>query len=249
MNWTEGNLARHSRKSKHKEGFLRQKAHFAKVRSGFLNANVNISPPSISLFAQAPHAMSRTSPNAPPKVPANASRKRHWQPDPPETTSHYFSNINIGLPDPASFQKEEAEAESLRRKRQKLLLKDDWVGTNLQKPIQLEFTKPRTSLGNPWGVSRPSRHSSKQRFRHLLGLNTNHGQAAAAKAATTNPMPVSRGQLKIRIGTREKVLGGSSTISPCSRSCRDVEASSNSMSIFRGALYFFIFYIFIRLTF
>lgn len=229
MNWTEGNLSRHSRNRKHNEGYLRQKEHFAKVRSGLLNSNVNTSPPSISLFAQARCSVSHASRHASQTIPPNSSRKRSQEAVPLET-SQYFTNISVELPSPASFQKEQAEAEALRRKKQKLLTKNDWAGTDLQKPIQLEFSKPRTSHGNPWGGSRSSRHSSKQRFRYLLGLNVNNGPTSTAQAITKNPTPVSRGQLKVRVGAREKVIGGGSSISPRSRSYHDVDASSNGMS-------------------
>lgn len=228
MNWTEGNLARHSRKRKHKDEFLRQREHFAKVRSGLLNPKTSISPPSISLFAQAPYSISHASSYAVQTMPPTSSRKRSRDAILSED-SQFFTNINVELPDPASFQKEQAEIEALSRKRQKLLMKSDWVGTDLQTPIQLEFSKPRTSLGNPWGSARSSCHSSQQKFRHLLGLNANNDQAVAAKAVTKNAMPVSRGQLKIRVGAREKMLGGSSSISPRSRSYRDVDAISNRM--------------------
>lgn len=224
MNWTEGNLVRHSRIGKHKDESLRQKEHFAKVRSG-LNPKTNVSPPSIALFAQAPFSISHASPRAPKMVPPNPSRKRPREFASPKT-SQYFTSINVELPNPATFQKERAE-EGLRRKRQKLLMKRDWVGTDLQKPIQMEFPKPRTALENPWGSSRPNCHSSKQRFRHLLGLKVNSAQAAADKDSVNKPVAESRGQFKVRVGAREKVLGGSSRIGPRSRSYRDADTSSN----------------------
>lgn len=232
MNWTEGNLARHSRNRKNKDEFLRQREHFAKVRSGLLNPKTNLSPPSIALFAQAPFPISHaSSPLAPNKtIPPNSSRKRPRDAVSAET-SQYFTNINVELPNPATYQKEQAEEDALRRKRQKLLMKRDWAGTDLQKPIQLEFSKPRTSLGNPWGTSRPSRHSStKQRFRNFLGLKGHNDQAA--KNTNNNPMPVSRGEMKVRVGVREKVLGASFSISisPRSRSYRDAAASSKGMT-------------------
>lgn len=228
MNWTEGNLARHSRNRKHKDEFLRQREHFAKVRSGLQNPKTNVSPPSIALFAQAPFSISHASPRIPKTVTPNPSRKRPREVVSADT-SQYFTNINVELPNPATFQKERAEEEGLRRKRQKLLMKRDWVGTDLQKPIQMEFPKPRTLLENPWSSSRPNRHSSKQRFRHLLGLKANNDQAAAAKDIIDKPVAESRSRLKVRVGAREKVLGGSSSISPHSRSYRDADTSSNGM--------------------
>lgn len=228
MNWTEGNLARYSRQRKHKEGFLRQREHFARVRSGLLNPKTIISPPSISLFARAPYSISPVFPLAAQTMPSASSPKRPQDVVSSEN-SKYFTNINVEFPDPVSSQKEQAEAEALRQKRQKLLMKSDWVGTDLQKPMQLEFSKPRTSLGNPWGSSRSSRHSSKQKFRHLLGLNTNNDQAMAAKTVAKAAIPVSRGQLRIRVGAREKVLGGTSSRSPHCENYRDVDASSGRM--------------------
>lgn len=229
MNWTEGNLARHSRGRKHKDEFLRQKEHFAKVRAGLLNPKITISSPSVSLFDQAPYSISGASPRSRQRGPSNPFRQRSREATSPHI-SRYFGHVNTRLPDPSPLQKEQAEAETLGLKRQKLLMKRDWVGTDLQKPIQLEFSKPRTALDNPWG-SRPSRHSSKQKFRHMLGLNANNVQIEAVRSGLKNPMSPSRVQLKIRVGDTEKDWDGGSCISSCRRSSHGVDFSASGMSM------------------
>lgn len=223
MNWTEGNLARHSRGRKGKELLLRQKEHFSKARSSLLNANVKISPPSITLFAHTAHSSSAVLHQSSKPIAPSPSRKRLAESGLP-CTSQYFQDSSLELPSPASFQKDQAEEDALRRKRQKLLQKGDWVGTNVQKPIQMEFSKPRPSAGNPWGTSRTRYHPSKQRLRHLLGIKAPSGQDRVAQPVFRGVAPFARSELRVRVGSQERAFTGSSTASPRSRIYRDVDS-------------------------
>lgn len=214
MNWTEGNLVRHSRgrQGKNKEIRARQREHFAKARASLLSSNVKTSPPSISFLAHQA--------NASPPVHHRASSvpRKRTQDDRPSRTSRFFEDTTVELPSPAEFQQAQIEEEALRRKRQKLLLKGDWVGTNVQKPIGISFPKPRASNGNPWGF--PHSQSSKQRLRHILGVRNTNGLVRTAETAAHLSQPVSRSHLRIRIGSQERTIRGSSSGSSGSRTTR-----------------------------
>lgn len=209
MNWTEGNLNRHSRARKGKEILLRQKEHFAKVRAGLLDANVKISPPSVSFLA--PPARPPTSGRRD-ALKSTSSRKHHSDDD-RLISSRYFSESNPKFPSPARLPKQETEDEAMRQKRRKLLLKGDWVGTNVQKPIEMEFTKPRGSPSNPWGVKKSRRKASKQKLRQLTGVR-HHGHNRARLSAVDTFTPTSLRRIKVRVGSYERALGDSSNASP-----------------------------------
>lgn len=227
MNWTEGILASHSRGRKGKEITLRQKEHFAKARTGLLNAKVKISPPSISFFAHSAHASSPVHHRSI-EYNVNSSKKRIRE-NSALQTSHYFENDDLGLLSPASFLRGQAEEEALRQKRQKLLLKGDWVGTDVQKPIQMQFSKPRASVDGPWGGSRSHRQSSRQRLRHRLGIRAFHGQHRATEPLIRFSTPVTRSQLRVQVGSRERALGDSSNASPRDRNHRDTDSDSHGL--------------------
>lgn len=101
----------------------------------------------------------------------------------------------------------------MRRKRRKLLLKGDWVGTNVQKPIEMEFMKPRGSPSNPWGVKKSRRQASKQKLRQLVGVRHDEGRSRARLRAADTFTPTSPRRIKVRIGSYERALGDSSNAS------------------------------------
>lgn len=223
MNWTEGNLNRHSRARKGKETLLRQKEHFAKVRAGLLDANVKISPPSapsITLPAQSPSVRLDT-------LKSTSSRK---QPGGDGLVSgRYFSEASLNLPTPAALLGEKTEEEALRQKRRKLLLKGDWVGTNVQKPIEMQFMKPRGSPSNPWGAKQSRRHVSKHKLRRLLGVTHNGGPRKTGGSPVVNCIPTLR-RMKVRVGSHERALGDMSNASTRSSGRQGV------LSVSRGTL-------------
>ncbi|KAL1874814.1 hypothetical protein Daus18300_003355 [Diaporthe australafricana] len=182
MNWTEGNLNRHSRARKGKETLLRQKEHFAKVRAGLPDANVKISPPSVPSLALSAQPLS---------VRRDTLKSASWRKQPRGDTlasSRYFSEANLKLPTPAVFLGEQTEEEALRQKRRKLLLKGDWVGTNVQKPIEMEFMKPRGSPSNPWGAKQGRRHVVAKHKLHPMVVEViflGHMSADSDNAAST----------------------------------------------------------------
>lgn len=213
MNWTEGNLNRHSRARKGKETLLRQKEHFAKVRNGLLNASVKISPPSVSF-----HTLSArlSAPDRRDALKSPPSRKH--QSDDRLMSGPYFSESHPKLPAPNHPPEKETQEEAVRQKRRKLLLKGDWVGTNVQKPIEMEFAKPRGSPSNPWGVTKSRRQTSKQKLRRLLGVRHDEGHSKARLSAVKSFSPTSLQRIKVRVGSYERALGESSNVSPRSNS-------------------------------
>lgn len=224
MNWTEGTLARHSRARKGREVLLRQKDFFAKARAGVLNGNVKSSPPSISVFVQPALASpssrhsSITKTSAPP-YPNNRTRD-----DSPVGMSRYFRDDDgLQVPTVADFQEDEVEEAVLLQKRRKLLLKGDWTGINLQKPLQMEFSHPRASHGGPWGHSKSRVAKSTNRMRHILGTKNDDRQIRYPKTAGNIKKINSPGQLIVRVGSQERVFGGSANVSPQSKTFREVE--------------------------
>ncbi|ROW00740.1 hypothetical protein VMCG_06467 [Cytospora schulzeri] len=174
MNWTEGTLNRHSRGRKGKETILRQKEHFAKARSGLLNANFQNSPPSIS-FLTHPAVTSSLVRHAS-LNPAQSSPKRR---NDALESSHYFSEDHGKSPDPATIQQQQAGNQTLRQKRHKLLFKGDWVGTGAQKPIEMKFSGPRASPNHAWGARLARHESSRHKLRQLLGVKHENGRSKA----------------------------------------------------------------------
>lgn len=228
MNWTEGNLNRHSRARKGKETLLRQKEHFAKARAGILDANVKISPPSVSFLAipaQHPSSVRRDA------LKSTSSRKH--QSDDRLMSSRYFSEDRPKLPASTRLQGQETEDEAMRQKRRKLLLKGDWVGTNVQKPIEMEFTKPRGSPSNPWGVKKSRRQASKQKLRRLLGVKHGEEYDRAGLGAVDASTPASLRRIKVRVGGYERALGDSSNASPRSNGTQVQFSGSRGKSFSR----------------
>lgn len=227
MNWTECNLARHSRASKSREVLLRQKQHFAKARAALRNANVKISsPPSISFLAQPAQSSSVQHHPSRPRISASSSSQKRARDNSLGKVRHYFQpDDGLNLPSVGDLQKDQVEGETLRQKRRKLLLKGDWTGINLQKPIEMEFSRPRPFLGGPWAHSKLHHAKSASRTRHMLGIKHHAGHISALETMVQTMRPAAPSQLRVRVGSRERVFGGSFNVSPRSRTCRDVESS------------------------
>ncbi|KAI1808956.1 hypothetical protein F4811DRAFT_7164 [Daldinia bambusicola] len=149
MNWTEGNLSRHSRGKQRNELLTKQKQHFAKVRTNLLKSGVKQNPVSISfLGAQHSRDLGRRDGSGsvtyklPSSPPLKEKRKRFR-----------------GSPGDQGHQ-----APS-REKRKRLLDKEDWVGLSLQQPIDITFPgQVQTSTGSRWSkVGHPRAHTTRKR--------------------------------------------------------------------------------------
>ncbi|KAI1204964.1 uncharacterized protein F4807DRAFT_465199 [Annulohypoxylon truncatum] len=173
MNWTEGNLSRHSRGRQRNELLTRQKQHFAKVRNGLFNGGVKKSPISISFLG-----------------PGNSRGSRHrdgsggvqYRP----LSSPLLVEKRKRAPDVSGDFKHQS---SIREKRRRLLDQQDWVGLNLQQPIDITFPRQLQPLtGSRWARSGRSRPRAVQR-RH---------------ESPSSPLQEARGHpFKIQIGSQE----------------------------------------------
>ncbi|KAI6082390.1 hypothetical protein F4821DRAFT_263995 [Hypoxylon rubiginosum] len=176
MNWTEGNLSRHSKGRQRNELLARQKQHFAKVRSGLLNSGPKQSSISIS-FLDSPRSRTSgrrdhsidASPRSPSIPPLLEKRRRTKESqDSPQSQS------------------------SIREKKRRLLDKTDWVGLDLQQPIDITFPgRLQPAPGSKWSrVDRPRVHTV-QRIRDTR-----------SSPRFEPPPPAKPRPLKIQIGSQ-----------------------------------------------
>ncbi|KAK1770946.1 hypothetical protein QBC33DRAFT_223253 [Phialemonium atrogriseum] len=228
MNWTEGNLARHSRGRQAKEVILRQKEYFAKARAGLLPSASRKSPPStsISFLRQnssfSPHhsRLSQNPRSLQTKILTGAgqddtsTRKRSRDPPSPgndvaslPVLSHYFAASPDGKQ--AASSTIPLDRDALHEKRRKLLLKGDWVGIGMQKPIPVKFSS-KHSESRKWSRHHRSAHS---KTRHLLGSRYDQMKLKH------EPMPTSTRarDIRIQIGSQEMRLGNQPSIIDPSR--------------------------------
>ncbi|KAI1088683.1 hypothetical protein F5B19DRAFT_470485 [Rostrohypoxylon terebratum] len=156
MNWTEGNLSRHSKNRQRNELLTRQKQHFAKIRNGLLNGGIKQSPISISFLGSQNTRVSRHHdgsggvayrPSSSPLLAKKQKRKR--APDVSDDLDHQLT---------------------IRDKRRKLLDKEDWAGLSLQQPIDITFPGQLQPLtGSRWAKPSRSRPSEAQKRREPQG--------------------------------------------------------------------------------
>lgn len=237
MNWTEGTLVRHSRPSKGREVLLRQKEHFAKARAGVLNSQVKTSPPSISFLTHPAHSSPIHHSSKIEISISHVSKQISGDLRPVKRRQSSQKDDGLNFSTIAGFQQGPVKDDVLRQKRRKLLLKGDWTGINTQTPINMELPKPRESSSGPWAHSKSRQTKSKRSMRRVLGIKYDVGHTRDPKARGNNIGPASPIQMRIRVGSRERVFGGSSDISARSKTCRDVESSSPGMcggSFFKG---------------
>lgn len=229
MNWNEGILVRHSRPSKGREVLLRQKEYFAKARARLLNPQIKTSPPSIS-FLTHPVRLSPTQhssktetfvPHASKNI-AEASRavKRR---QPSQKDDGLYLSTFTGLQD------DRVEDDVLQQKRRKLLVKGDWTGIKSQRLMDMELPKPRESFSGPWAHSKLRYMKSKRNMRRVLGIKSDVEHAGRPNITVNNMGTASPIRMIVRIGSRERVFGGSSSVSCRSQTARDVESSSSGM--------------------
>ncbi|XXH04293.1 glutamate--ammonia ligase [Hypoxylon texense] len=179
MNWTEGNLARHSRGRgrQRNELLARQKQHFAKVRNGLLKGSAKQSPISISFLGShhsraAGHQRdSADIPHRPASSPFLVEKRRRTR----------------VLPDSPQNQP------SIREKKRRLLDKTDWVGLELQQPIDITFPgQHQAAPGSRWSkVNRPRARLVQKR------------REAKGSYRLEAPQPVNSRPLRIQIGSQE----------------------------------------------
>lgn len=206
MNWTEGNLSRHSKSRQRNELLIRQKQHFAKVRSGLLNGGVKQSPISISfLGSQNPRASKHHDgssgvayrPSLSPLLVEKQKRKQ--APDVSDNLGHQLSICD---------------------KRRKLLDKEDWVGLSLQQPIDITFSRQLQPLtGSRWAKPARSRPREARKRREPQG----NPQMEVAQGIHDRP-------LKIQIGSQEIKPSASTVLRRYSLAPQPLTSSSHIRS-------------------
>ncbi|KAI1349044.1 hypothetical protein F5Y01DRAFT_290229 [Xylaria sp. FL0043] len=130
MNWTEGSLARHSRGRQRNALITRQKQHFAKARSGLLNARPQPGPVSISFLS------SKSTPESPWRVSVSRNHDDRLSPSPS------LSNNREPQRESSPCVRQNDDREDLVRdfdRRRRLLEKPDWAGLKLQEPLDISF--------------------------------------------------------------------------------------------------------------
>ncbi|KAI1455292.1 hypothetical protein F4805DRAFT_274421 [Annulohypoxylon moriforme] len=178
MNWTEGNLSRHSKGRQRNELLTRQKQHFAKVRNGLLNGSIKQSPISISfLGAQSSRGSRRREGSSSvvyrPLSSPLLSEKRKRTPDVSDDPEHQLF---------------------IRENKRRLLDQEDWVGLNLQQPINITFPgQLQTLTGSRWAKSGRSQPRAVQRRRE----SPNHARLEATQEAHGRPFTIQIGNQEI----------------------------------------------------
>ncbi|KAL8288752.1 hypothetical protein RB600_004280 [Gaeumannomyces tritici] len=181
MNWTEGVLARHVPGGRGKQLLRRQRQHFAKARTGALNSTRRTS--------------SSPRPPNPGSRPAPALHATH-SPEPPEDR---LADLAHGRPGGGD--------RSIADKKRKLLLKDDWTGVKIQKPLHHPSTSHRaTPRLPPWP---PHKDGALPRAGHVLERRYNARMKSSRNRHESSP---ALGDIRIRIGSQEARFGESSSM-------------------------------------
>ncbi|KAF7542050.1 hypothetical protein G7054_g9 [Neopestalotiopsis clavispora] len=225
MNWTEGNLARHSRGRANNEVLRRQKQHFARARSRMLSGHARHSPVTIS-FLDGTHkhhtrtASWQSSPHVQ-EEDTSRSSERHsnesrspWHPRNAITGTRHTrdsrqegNTLSNGHAYHADNRKRPALAEifnqeQVNEKRRRLLDKPDWAGLEMQQPIDLVLPgQAHTSSGRRWSKILPDnpRHilSTERRGDLTRPRNENHSRE---HLGTFQQRPA--GPIRVRVGSQ-----------------------------------------------
>lgn len=160
MNWTEGTLARHSRRKGWNKDAARQTEHFAKARARQRHLSDNlVKPPFVPDYIPRSHPVEHKSPSpvAPHPEPSTPNKRpisrRNRDPVPTKSLATLSSSsrpegVNSLHPsnlDPA----QDRRGDDIEAKRRRLLEKSDWTGMSFQKPVLVSSSKARTSRSVP----------------------------------------------------------------------------------------------------
>ena len=201
MNWTEGNLARHSRGRQRNQPLARQKQHFAKARNNVLNDGAKQSPITISFLGHEHVADRHHRDKIPSELhtsPLQLVRKHHHErhkerslskvestsrlsdrahgSKPGHDTQQASDKVRLSRGDkrplgPQLSGSNDGQSSQLHEKRRKLLKKADWVGISSQQLLAIDFTGQRTRHDG-LGWSRPVGHQRRQNnLRTLIDAN------------------------------------------------------------------------------
>lgn len=230
MNWTEGSLARHSRGRGAKETLLRQKQHFAKVRSGLSNSNTKISPSSISFLARICSPLSSQHSSVKHTYTSAPATKRRRTDYAAEEANVSVKGLTNRYPAPSELNHVVQQGEqTLDESRRRLLQKSDWVGIAMQKPLDLHFSVPSNTPGHPWSRHGPHYSTWRNSARHIIGSKYDQMKNRQHERQDIGESPTQ--SFRVRVGSREIRLGAGSDASSGKRvSSRAKKNSKKSVS-------------------
>ncbi|KAI2639967.1 hypothetical protein GGS21DRAFT_388994 [Xylaria nigripes] len=182
MNWTEGNLARHSR-GKHRNALIaRQKQHFAKVRHNLLSGRAKQGPAATTVPFLGLEPISES--------PARGiSLRKHDDQSFTPLQSHnpgFERRYSTYLPNDGR-----ASLPTDLDRRKKLLRKSDWAGLRLQRPLDISF---------PGQVYVTKRWARAARIPEKVSESSRHNVTAHVE---NRPRRLKRSSMKIHIGGQE----------------------------------------------
>ncbi|KAM0302979.1 hypothetical protein HYE67_011135 [Fusarium culmorum] len=207
MNWTEGALARHSRRKGWDKDAARQKQYFAKARA---KKNAPSSSKGLDIVSFVPDYIKQPQPqqpqdhystsSTPTKKQKTPKRKLiHIQHDANETHRRdLVQGINIELPKPGSglspvrHSKKDDQELDIATKKRRLLEKDDWMGVGTQKPLKVNYTWRKDRSPQPRGAS-----NFKQNLTSLLPTYDQHGHSNRRTLGR-----LSNNEMRINIGSQ-----------------------------------------------
>ncbi len=218
MNWTEGNLARHTRSriTRGKEALLRQKKYFAKVRSGFASTTANDGPLASMGNEPAPRPPqsrgSKRRPSTQSLSPAGQKRRRNDNSSAqsvtalPTVSGYFQAGSTDGRRRQHPGPQDNEDPQDLEKKRNRLLMRGDWVGVKMQKPIPVAFPRERRN-GRVWDRSR---RSSCVKTRHVLGEQLD--KMRRNRGATSFPNITGQREARVCIGSQVKESSSGSAV-------------------------------------
>ncbi|CAM1501007.1 Fc.00g101690.m01.CDS01 [Cosmosporella sp. VM-42] len=153
MNWTEGALARHSRRKGWDKDAARQKEYFVKARARKHEAATKKNHHLSSFVPDyIPRAQGSVHSSSPIRHKSHVPRNRltHQRNEPSKSLSNPSSRssslqVETRAAKLSSAQEPPVKQETLEAKRRRLLEKSDWTGVNFQKPIVVDFSWQRDS--------------------------------------------------------------------------------------------------------
>ncbi|KAF4455723.1 hypothetical protein F53441_2018 [Fusarium austroafricanum] len=206
MNWTEGALARHSRRKGWDKDAARQKQYFAKARArkngppsskgqdvaSFVPDYIPQPPPS-----QSCHSVSST-PAWKQRTPRGKLIHKQSDSTKPGRKNHMrYDDLRLGKQgveaehsSTLSPDKDRQELD-IATKRRKLLEKADWTGVVTQKPVSLDFS---------WQKDRSARPLTKSNSRNDHQLSSGHGQKDRHNKRILGRL--SKNEMEIHIGSQ-----------------------------------------------
>ncbi|KAK8049223.1 hypothetical protein PG994_010953 [Apiospora phragmitis] len=234
MNWTEGNLARHSRGKTAKNEVLKlQKQHFVKARSRLMNGGTRQSPISIS-FLNSPIAR---------QPPIHVGSPEHGEPYSSEDQHHSPSTrvgfkVNHGqqplhdqfeehhhhdpfvakpkvIRDEPSANRTARKAEATpgrasREKRRKLLDRADWAGLTMQQPLELTFPG-QMRAGRVWSNTDHTEQGTAGKSRVFVRERpVNRAKPLRYKDGDKRLQPAIQ-RIKVQVGSQDTYIGNGSS--------------------------------------